>query len=116
MDHHAQQSSQHPWVTGLWLGLAELFEEHHRHRAIKVDQSSRKIDIGVNKTDCYIADIKQYKYDDISNKMMGVVGTLSELWTESWMVQMVRTKRLRMSTTESLRQRRQSSRSVSFNS
>ena len=94
MDHHAQQSSQQPWVASLWLGLAELFEEYHRHRAIKVDQSSRKFDNGVNKTDCDIADIKQHKYDEISNKMMGVVGTLSELWTESWMVQMVRMARM----------------------
>ena len=36
---HAQQSSQQPWVTGLWVGLAEFFEEHSTTSITDTEQS-----------------------------------------------------------------------------
>ena len=59
-----------PWVTGLWLGLAELFEEHDTEQSKLINLLEvEQIGIGVNKMDCDIADSKQYKYDEILNKL-----------------------------------------------
>ena len=54
--------------NGLWLGLAELFEEHSATSITDTEQSKlinilevKQIGIGVNKMDCDIPDSKQYK-------------------------------------------------------
>ena len=69
---HAKHSSVQPRVTGLWLGLAELFEEHSTTSFTDTEQSKlinvlevKQIGICVNKMDCDSADIKQYKYDEV---------------------------------------------------
>ena len=69
---HAKHSSVQPRVTGLWLGLAELFEEHSTTSFTDTEQSKlinvlevKQIGICVNQMDCDSADIKQYKYDEV---------------------------------------------------
>ena len=66
-----------PWVTGLWLGLAERFEEHSRTSVTDTEQSKwinllevKQIGIGVNKMDCDTAGSKQYKCDEIFEQAM----------------------------------------------
>ena len=62
---HAKQSSMQPWVTGLWLGLAELFEEHST-TSITDTEHSMLINLLQVKQNWYwrehIADRKQYRY------------------------------------------------------
>ena len=69
-----QAKQMQPWVTGLWLGLAELFEEHSTTSITDTEQPKlinllgvKQSGIGMNKMDCDNADIKQYKYDEVQN-------------------------------------------------
>ena len=106
-----------PLVGTLTTLRGTLYDKYHRHRAIKVDQSSRSEQDGLRQ--CRHQAVQSRRSQELQSEHP----QLSELWSESrmekmvrmvQMVRMERTRHLRMSTTESSRQRRQSSDRVSI--